>query len=191
MAAVPSPVSSFSVRPAVAGDFDACLDAFEAVAAEGRWMGTEAPIDRAGRRAGFDRAVAGDGSALFLAEAGGAIVGAISAALSGGILDLGMFVVDGPPGGGMGPARLEAVLDRGPAAGRPGARRRRPPPPVHAPPGGPARAGGARPPPVPPPPWPSSPTGGSSAPWACASTRSTGAPPRSATGSVPSPGAGA
>src|SRR2546423_3617142 len=119
MAAVPSPVSSFSVRPAVAGDFDACLDAFEAVAAEGRWMGAEAPIDRAGRRAGFDRAVAGDGSALFVADAGVELVGAISASLTGGIVDLGMFVVDGHRGGGIGRALLEAVIDWARAPGAP------------------------------------------------------------------------
>ena len=50
MAADPSRLSPFSLRPAVAGDFDAYMDAFGAVAAEGRWMGAEAPIDRAGRR---------------------------------------------------------------------------------------------------------------------------------------------
>jgi RimJ/RimL family protein N-acetyltransferase len=59
MAAVPSPLSSYTLRLAEPGDFDAYMDAFEAVAAEGRWMGTEAPIDRDARRTGFDRAVAG------------------------------------------------------------------------------------------------------------------------------------
>jgi len=117
MAAVPSPVASFSLRPAAAGDFDAYMDAFEAVAAEGRWMGAEAPIDRARRRAGFDRAVAGEGSVLFLADAGGQIVGAIYAGLTGGVVDLGMFVVDGHRGGGIGRALLESVIDWAGAAG--------------------------------------------------------------------------
>jgi RimJ/RimL family protein N-acetyltransferase len=93
------------------------MDAFEAVAAEGRWMGAEVPIDRAGRRAGFDRALAGDGSVLFVADAGGEIVGAIYAALSGGIVDLGMFVVDGHRGSGIGRALLEAVIEWARAAG--------------------------------------------------------------------------
>ena len=111
MAAVPAPLPSYSLRPAEAGDFDAYMDAFEAVAAEGRWMGAEAPIDRDARRAGFDRAVARDDSVLFLADAGGAVVGSIYASLSGGVVDLGMFVVAGHRGGGIGAALLEAVID--------------------------------------------------------------------------------
>src|SRR5687767_8274120 len=111
MAAVPSPLSSYSLRLAEAGDFDAYLDAFEAVAGEGRWMGAEAPVDRDARRAGFDRAVARDDSVLFLADAGGAVVGSIYAGLSGGVVDLGMFVAAGHRGGGIGSALLEAVID--------------------------------------------------------------------------------
>src|SRR5687768_13939369 len=96
MAAVPSPLSSYSLRPAEPGDFDAYMDAFEAVAAEGRWMGAEAPIDRDARRTGFDRAVARDDSVLYLADDGsGAVVGSIYASLSGGVVDLGMFVAAG------------------------------------------------------------------------------------------------
>ena len=110
MAAVPSPVVVLA-PPGRGRDFDAYLDAFEAVAAEGRWMGAEAPLDRDARRAGFDRAVAGDSSVLFLADAGGTIVGSIYASLSGGVVDLGMFVVSGHRGGGIGAALLEAVID--------------------------------------------------------------------------------
>jgi RimJ/RimL family protein N-acetyltransferase len=110
MAAVPS-LSSYSLRLAEAGDFHAYFDAFEAVAAEGRWMGAEAPLDRDARRAAFDRAVEGDNSVLYLAEAGGSIVGSIYASVSGGVVDLGMFVVSGQRGGGIGSALLEAVID--------------------------------------------------------------------------------
>jgi RimJ/RimL family protein N-acetyltransferase len=110
MAAVPSPASSYSLRLAEAGDFEAYIGAFEAVAADGRWMGAEAPFDRDARRAVFDRAVAGDNSVLFLADAGGVIVGSIYAYLSGGVVDLGMFVVEGYRGGGVGSALLEAVI---------------------------------------------------------------------------------
>jgi RimJ/RimL family protein N-acetyltransferase len=117
MAARPSPATPFSIRRAVAADFDAYMDAFESVAAEGRWMGAEAPIDRTGRRAGFERSVGGDDSVAFLAEAGGRIVGAGYAGLSGGIAELGMFVVGGHRGGGVGRALLEAVIDWARAAG--------------------------------------------------------------------------
>jgi RimJ/RimL family protein N-acetyltransferase len=101
----------------VAGDFDAYMDAFESVAAEGRWMGAEAPIDRVGRQAGFERSVAGDDSVLFLADAGGRIVGAGYAGLSGGTAELGMFVVTGQRAAGVGRALLEAVIDWARAVG--------------------------------------------------------------------------
>jgi RimJ/RimL family protein N-acetyltransferase len=101
----------FSLRPATAGDFDAYMAAFEAVAAEGRWMGAEAPLDRDARRPVFDRAIAGDGAMQFLAEADdGTIAGSVYAAVSGGVVDLGMFVVSGRRGAGIGSALLEAVI---------------------------------------------------------------------------------
>jgi RimJ/RimL family protein N-acetyltransferase len=120
MAVVPSPLPSpaFTLRLAEAGDFDAYMDAFEAVAVEGRWLGAEAPIDREARRPFFEKAAAGESAVLYLAsagsEAGGGrsgIVGAIYGSLSGGIVDLGMFVADGHRGGGVGSALLEAVID--------------------------------------------------------------------------------
>lgn len=112
MAAVPSPAAPFSLRLARADDFDAYMDAFEAVAGEGRWLGAEAPVDRDGRRPVFDRAIAGDGSVQFLAEAAdGAIVGSMYASLSGGVVDLGMFVTAGHRGAGIGSAMLEASID--------------------------------------------------------------------------------
>ena len=111
MAAVRSPLLSFSLRPAEAGDFDSYMDAFESVAAEGRWMGAEAPLDRAARRIGFDRALEGHDSVLYLAGAGGSIFGSIFASISGGVVDLGMFVVSGHRGAGVGSALLEAVID--------------------------------------------------------------------------------
>ena len=111
MAAVPSRLSAYSLRLAEAGDFEVYIDAFEAVAAEGRWLGAEAPIDRDARRAVFDRAVAGDNSALFLADTGGGIVGAIYTWLSSGIVDIGMFVAQGHRGARLGSALLEAGID--------------------------------------------------------------------------------
>jgi RimJ/RimL family protein N-acetyltransferase len=111
MAAVPSPLPPFSLRPAEAGDFDAYMDAFESVAAEGRWMGAEAPLDRDARRTGFDRALEGHDAVLYLADAGGTVVGSIFASIAGGVVDLGMFVVSGHRGAGVGSALLEAVID--------------------------------------------------------------------------------
>ncbi|MEW6477103.1 MAG: GNAT family N-acetyltransferase [Actinomycetota bacterium] len=113
MAVLPSSSSSpsFTLRLGEPADFDAYMDAFEAVAAEGRWMGAEAPIDREARRPGFDKAVAADGAVLYLADAGGEIVGSVHASLARGVVDIGMFVADGYRGGGIGSALLEAVID--------------------------------------------------------------------------------
>jgi GNAT superfamily N-acetyltransferase len=110
---LPSPTPSFTLRLAESGDFDAYMDAFETVAAEGRWLGAEAPVDREVRRRGFDQAIAGDGAVLYLADAGadGGVVGSIYGSLSRGVVDLGMFVADGYRGGGIGSALLEAVIE--------------------------------------------------------------------------------
>jgi RimJ/RimL family protein N-acetyltransferase len=50
---------------------------------------------------------------LYLADSadGGGIVGSVYASVAGGIVDLGMFVVDGHRGGGIGSALLEVVID--------------------------------------------------------------------------------
>ena len=115
----------YSIRPAVAGDFDAYMDAFEAVASGGRWMGAEAPVDRAARRVMFDRAVEGNGAVLFLADAdaaaddggGDGVVGGCFGSQAGGVADLGMFVVDDWRGGGVGAALLSALIDWARAGG--------------------------------------------------------------------------
>lgn len=102
------------VRPCTAGDFDAWFDLFAAVAAEGRWLGAQAPVDPVPRRAFFDRCLAGDGAALFLAEAGpargGPLVGTISVDLHHGIADIGMAVTAARRGTGVGSALLDAAL---------------------------------------------------------------------------------
>jgi RimJ/RimL family protein N-acetyltransferase len=107
----PSAGPPFTLRLAQPGDFDAYHDAFEAVAAEGRWLGAEAPIDRDIRRPVFDRAVAGEDAVLYLASAGRSVVGAVHASVAGGVVDVGMFVVSGHRGAGIGSALLEAVID--------------------------------------------------------------------------------
>lgn len=130
MAVAPSPATSFTLRLAEPGDFDAYIDAFAAVAAEGRWLGAEAPVEREPRRPTFDAAVAGDDAVLYLAEVSGAgarpaggvsgagpgpagerVVGAVHGTLVRGVVDVGMFVVDGYRGAGLGAALMEALID--------------------------------------------------------------------------------
>lgn len=112
------------VRPAAAADFEAWFALFEAVAAEGRWLGSEAPLDRAARREFFDRLARtettapgacdsapqpGD-AAILMAEVDGTLAGAISLQLTRGVVDLGMFVAADRRGAGVGTALVEAAV---------------------------------------------------------------------------------
>jgi len=63
------------VRDLAEADLEAGLDLFEAVAAEGNWLATEAPIDRPEVRARWlDLVGSGEGTIL-VAEDGGSLVG--------------------------------------------------------------------------------------------------------------------
>jgi ribosomal protein S18 acetylase RimI-like enzyme len=99
-----------NLRRIEAADFDAWFDLFEQVAAEGRWIGQELPVDRAYARKGFDRVLANAHSARFVAEIDGELVGEIFVEVLGGRGDLGMMVGDGFRGCGVGSALMEACI---------------------------------------------------------------------------------
>ncbi len=101
---------SVLVRPAGTADFDAWLALFEAVAAEGMWMGSEAPLDPVARREFFDRCLSSDEAVVYLAEVGGRLVGAINLTMARGLADLGMFVARDHRGAGVGSAMVEAAV---------------------------------------------------------------------------------
>ena len=105
-----------TIRRAEASDLEGMLDAYEAVAAEGRYIGAELPIDRRERRSRWLEGL-GDGSAAtFVAEAQGAIVG--TAGITGtGPSELGMLVVPGWRGRGVGSALLRASISWARGAG--------------------------------------------------------------------------
>jgi len=110
------------VRPPVEADLDAVVDQTWAVAAEGRWIGTEVPFDRAGRREKLVALMSGEPSALLVADtapAGGpGIVGHISVSVASyGVADIGMLVSDGWRGRGIGTALLQAAISWATAAG--------------------------------------------------------------------------
>lgn len=106
------PAPGFAIRPGEEADVDAWLDVFEAVAAEGRWLGAEAPIDRPVRRARFAENLADARQALFVAEADGRLVGWIALSLAPyGVADLAMAVAEGWRGRGVGRALLAAGVD--------------------------------------------------------------------------------
>ena len=69
-------LACWSRNPSLDADVEAALDLFAAVAAEGRWLATEAPFDRAEVRARWaDLVATGEGTILVAVDEGGAPVG--------------------------------------------------------------------------------------------------------------------
>ncbi len=80
------------VRSLLDADVEAALDLFAAVAAEGRWLATEAPFDRAEVRARWaDLVATGEGTILVAVDEGGAPVG-LAAMVGTSAPELGMLV---------------------------------------------------------------------------------------------------
>lgn len=113
MAADPTP-AAVTVRAATARDLDAIIDLLEAVAAEGRWLATEAPVDRERRRRSM-AALIGDGGSsrgtAFVADAGAAgVVGSLGLELTPyGVAELGMMVAAAWRRQGVGRALMDAA----------------------------------------------------------------------------------
>jgi RimJ/RimL family protein N-acetyltransferase len=107
-----------SVRPATLDDVDALVAMLVEVAGEGRWIGTEAPVDVEGRRDRMVREVEGEDAIVLVAEAGGAPVGQLGLHLAPyGVADLGMVVAPGWRGRGVGTALLAEAVERARKAG--------------------------------------------------------------------------
>jgi putative acetyltransferase len=105
------------VRPSAADDVEAWLDAFTAVAAEGRWIATEVPLDRDARRARFLTQLDNDQAASFVAVADNRLVGGLGVDLQSGVAELGMFVAPDVRATGIGSALMQACVDWARAAG--------------------------------------------------------------------------
>ena len=106
------------VRPAREQDLDAIVELFVEVAAEGRWIGTEAPVDRDRRRRRLAETLAEERAVVLVAEAGGRIVGQLGMELARyGVADLGMLVADGWRGRGVGNALLREGIEWARGAG--------------------------------------------------------------------------
>ena len=107
-----------TVREATLADVDALVDLLVAVAGEGRWIGTEAPVDVERRRRRMVEDVERDDAIVLVAEDGGATVGELGLRLAGyGVAELGMAVAAGWRGRGVGSALLTDGIDRARAAG--------------------------------------------------------------------------
>jgi RimJ/RimL family protein N-acetyltransferase len=97
------------VRPLEPRDMEACLDLFEAVAAERRWLASEPPLDRREVRARWRSLLATGTGTLLVALEGTRPVGL--AALVGLLQpELGVLVAADRRGRGVGAALLEASL---------------------------------------------------------------------------------
>jgi RimJ/RimL family protein N-acetyltransferase len=102
----------FAVRPALSEDFGRWVDLYEAVAAEGKWIGAEAPVDRELMRQRFDErlAEAGSRATIFVAEADGELIGHLGIEERRGVADLGMMVAVAWRGRGVGSALMGEAL---------------------------------------------------------------------------------
>ena len=105
-----------TVREATLADVDALVDLLVAVAGEGRWIATEAPVDTERRRQRMAEEVEGTDAIILVAEAGGEPVGELGLARYG-VADLGMAVAAGWRGRGVGTALLAEAVDRARKAG--------------------------------------------------------------------------
>jgi ribosomal protein S18 acetylase RimI-like enzyme len=110
------------VRPATDRDLDVLVEQTWAVAAEGRWIGTEVPFDRGSRRARLGALITGESSTVLVADTaspgGPGIVGHLSVEIASyGVADIGMLLVDGWRGRGLGTALLNGAIQWASTAG--------------------------------------------------------------------------
>lgn len=107
-----------TIREATLADVDALVDLLVAVAGEGRWIATEAPVDTERRRQRMAEDVEGTDAIILVAEAGGEPVAELGLHLARyGVADLGMAVAAGWRGRGIGTALLAEAVDRAGKAG--------------------------------------------------------------------------
>jgi RimJ/RimL family protein N-acetyltransferase len=102
-----------TLRTATADDFGAFRAVYESIAAEGRWIGGELPVDWEARRSFFTSSVADPRTLVVLAEADGTgePVGWISAEHGAhGRVDIGMGIVEGHRSVGLGTQLLATAI---------------------------------------------------------------------------------
>lgn len=101
-----------TIRPIEPGDADGQIAVFEEVAAEGRWLGTELPID-AERQAGIRASATSptDDEFTVVAMSDERVIGFSRVSVDRGRGHLGMAIVDGFRGQGVGRQLLDGCID--------------------------------------------------------------------------------
>jgi RimJ/RimL family protein N-acetyltransferase len=105
---------AIEIRPMTTADIEASFELFAAVAAEGRWIAREPPVDRDESHAFLQGHLDDPDAQMFLAieAASGDLVGQIGLTSSPvGVVELGMLVADGWRSRGVGSALLDAGID--------------------------------------------------------------------------------
>lgn len=100
----------------VAADEAPCLDLFEAVVAEGRWLASEPPVDRREVAARWRALREAGPGVILVAEREGEAAG-LAVLIGAGSLELGMLVAPGHRRRGVGDALLDACVAWGRDAG--------------------------------------------------------------------------
>jgi RimJ/RimL family protein N-acetyltransferase len=100
------------LRPATVDDWDGFRANYESIAAEGRWIGGELPIDWEARRPQWEASITDPRWLVVLAVSpDGAVVGHIAAEHEGiGRVSFGMGIVDGHRSAGLGTQLLAVVV---------------------------------------------------------------------------------
>jgi RimJ/RimL family protein N-acetyltransferase len=105
-------MADVQIRPLEAADLETVIALKDLVAHEGRWIATEAPIDREDHVVRYGRSLEDPNQGGFVAVLDDEIVGNIGVqAEPYGVADIGMLVADGYRGKGIGSALLEAAVD--------------------------------------------------------------------------------
>lgn len=99
-----------AIREATEDDIGALVDVYEAVAAEGRWIGGEVPVDREAQTRGRMDRLRDEGSVTFVAEVEGRVVGELGIEARRGRGEIGMAILDGYRDRGIGTALMEAAV---------------------------------------------------------------------------------